>query len=68
MLALGVVAGLIGSACTKSDDCMWPGRPDCEPIGTTLIVEDTLPDDPLCGTTRYFDEVGEAAFQDRWCQ
>jgi hypothetical protein len=54
-------------ACGDDADCMWPGRPDCQPVGTTLVVTDTRPDDPLCGSTQYFDEIGEAAFRVEWC-
>ena len=62
-----LVVALICVACGESTDCMWPGRPDCQPVGTTLIVEVTDPGDVQCGVTQYFDEVGEAAFSDRWC-
>jgi hypothetical protein len=64
-----LVLGLVLLACNGVDeaDCMWPGRPECEPVGTTLVVEDSFPDDPLCGQRRYYDEKGEAAFSEMWC-
>ena len=67
ILPLVLLLALI-SACGDDADCMWPGRPDCQPVGSTLVVSDTRPGDPLCGFTKYFDEVGEAAFGEGWCE
>ncbi len=48
-------------------ECMWPGRPDCQPVGTTLRVVEPWGDDGLCTRTRYHDEEGEAAFTEIGC-
>lgn len=68
ILPLVLLLALISVACGDDADCMWPGRPDCQPVGTTLVVTDTRPGDSLCGSTHYFDEVGEAAFGELWCE
>lgn len=43
--------------------CMWPGRPNCEPVGEVRTVSEgeRLFGDPDCGTIRYYDDLGEAA-------
>jgi hypothetical protein len=68
ILPLVLLLALISAACGDEAECMWPGRPDCHPVGTTLVVTDTRPDDPLCGSTQYFDEIGKAAFDMLWCE
>lgn len=46
-------------------DSQWPGRPDCQPVGTTLVVVGVCdPPDPACVTTQTFDEVGESAWRE----
>lgn len=45
---------------------MWPDRPDCLPVGTT--IETTRTDENSCTETRVFDEIGEAGLFAVGCQ
>ena len=66
--SLVLAIAMLMSACSNAETCMWPDRPDCEPVGTTVVVTELQEDDPLCGTTRYYDEIGEAAFAEFFCE
>jgi hypothetical protein len=48
-------------------ECMWPGRPGCQPVGTTMRLVEPYGEDGLCTRTRYYDEEGEAGFTEIGC-
>jgi len=50
-------------------ECRWPGRPNCEPVGTTItVVEYNHLGDPGCFQTVKYDEQGPSAFVTLTCR
>lgn len=69
-----VISALIWAATSlggPNTDCMWPDRPNCMPVGDvrteTRDREENDGDNWVCVETRYYDDIGEAAFREFSC-
>ena len=43
----------------------WPGRPGCQPVGTTVTSILDCGRGDSCVETRWYDEIGEANFREQ---
>jgi hypothetical protein len=67
MFVIALLATAALSGCGARVDCEWVGRPDCEPVGTTIVVSGTWNQDPLCTETYRIDEEGPASIREIGC-